>query len=260
MGPWVRRSQGSRWRFARPSWLVIVLLGAAGATSASQKTVSRTLEFDGNKRAYQLLIPAQAASAPVPMIVLLHGYGGNGQRLMVAWQDLAREQGFAVAAPNSLDEGWALLRGDGPDFFQALIEAIKKEAAIDPRRVYLFGHSSGGHQALALGPLESEYFAAVAVHAGALNSSERVFLREARRKIPIGMWHGKADRVVPVQMGLDTRDMFKALEFPITFNEIESHTHDYASRSSRINAEVWTFLKSHALTTDPIYRPYTFKR
>lgn len=240
--------------------IVASLIASALLSAASQKAASRTLEFDGHKRTYQLLIPAQASSGPVPIIVLLHGYGGNGQRLMVAWQDLARGQGFVIAAPDSLGEGWALLRGDGPDFFQALIETLKKDAAIDGRRVYLFGHSSGGHQALALGPLESEYFAAVAVHAGALNPSERLFLREARRKIPIGMWHGKADRTVPVQMGRDTRDMFKALEFPITFNEIESHTHDYASRSSRINAEVWSFLKTHALTTDPIYRPYTFMR
>jgi poly(3-hydroxybutyrate) depolymerase len=249
-----------RWRFAHPFWLAILLWGAAGTTGAIQKPVSRALEFDGHKRAYQLLIPAQASSGPVPLIVLLHGYGGNGQRLMSPWQDLARDQGIALAAPNSLADGWALLRGDGPDFFQALVDAVKKEAAIDARRVYLFGHSSGGHQALALGPLESEYFAAVAVHAGALNPSERLFLQQARRKIPIAMWHGKADNVVPIEMGRDTRDLFTSLEFPVTLNEIASHTHDYYSRSARINQEVWAFFKGHALTADPVYRPFTFRR
>lgn len=179
---------------------------------------------------------------------------------MAAWQNLARDQGIALAAPNALNEGWAILQGDGPDFFQALVEAVKKDAAIDGRRVYLFGNSSGGHQALALGPLESEYFAAVGVHAGGLNPSERVFLREARRKIPIGMWHGLADDVVPIQVGRDTRDMLKSLEFPVTLNEIASHTHDYYARSARINQEVWAFLKGHALTADPVYRPYTFRR
>ena len=244
----------------RSACIAILLLGATGATSVSQKAVPRTLDFGGHRRAYQLLIPAQAAAGPVPLIVLLHGRGGNGQRPMAAWQDLARDQGIALAAPNALNEGWAILQGDGPDFFQALVEAVKKDAAIDGRRVYLFGHSSGGHQALALGPLESEYFAAVAVHAGGLNPSERVFLREARRKIPIGMWHGLADDVVPIQLGRDTRDMLKSLEFPVTLHEIASHTHDYFSRSARINQEVWAFLKGHALTTDPIYRPYTFRR
>lgn len=260
MGPRVRRSDGSRWRFAHPWFLVFVLSGAAGTTGAIQKPVSRTLNFDGHERAYQLLIPAQVSSGPVPLIVLLHGRGGNGQRPMAAWQDLARDQGIALVAPNSLAEGWALLQGDGPDFFQALIEAVKKDAAIDGRRVYLFGHSSGGHQALALGPLESEYFAAVAVHAGALNPSERLFLQQARRKIPVAMWHGKADDIVPIQMGRDTKDLFKSLDFPVTLNEIASHTHDYYSRSARINAEAWTFLKAHALAADPIYRPYTFRR
>jgi phospholipase/carboxylesterase len=240
--------------------IVASLIASALLSAASQKATSRTLEFNGHKRAYQLLIPAPAAAGPAPLIVLLHGRGGNGQRPMAAWQDLARDQGIALVAPNALDEGWAILQGDGPDFFQALVEAVKKEASIDGRRVYLFGHSSGGHQALALGPLESEYFAAVAAHAGALNPSERVFLREARRKIPIGMWHGLADDVVPVQMGRDTRDMLKSLEFPVTLNEIASHRHDYFSRSALINTEVWTFLKEHRLATDPVYRPYTFRR
>jgi hypothetical protein len=61
-------------------------------------------------------------------------------------------------------------------------------------------------------------------------------------------------------MGRDTKDLFKSLDFPVTLNEIASHTHDYYSRSARINAEVWTFLKTHALAADPIYRPYTFRR
>src|SRR5688572_292311 len=240
--------------------IVASLIASALLSGASQKAVPRTLSFDGQKRAYQLLIPAQASSGPVPIIVLLHGYGGNGQRLLSPWQDLAREQGIALVAPKSRDAGWAILQGDGPDFFHALIEAVKKDVTIDARRVYLFGHSSGGHQALALGPLQSEYFAAVAVHAGALNPSERRFLQEARRKIPIAMWHGSADDIVPLRMGRETQDLFKSLEFPVTLNEIAGHTHDYYSRSARINAEIWAFLKTHALTTDPIYRPYTFKR
>lgn len=235
-------------------------IGVALSVAAAQQPATRAIEFEGHKREYRLLIPAQATTAPVPLIVLLHGRGGNGQRPLSAWQDLARKEGIALAAPNSLREGWALLQGDGPEFFYALVEAVKKEASIDSRRVYLFGHSSGGHQALALGPLESEYFAAVAVHAGALNPSEKLFLQQARRKIPVGMWHGKADDIVPVEMGRDTRDLFKAMDFPIAFNEIQSHTHDYFSRSSRINAEVWAFLKMYRLEVDPIYRPYTFKR
>jgi poly(3-hydroxybutyrate) depolymerase len=65
--------------------LLLVWLAASGLASSSQKPTTRTLEFGGHKRAYQLLIPAQAAAGPVPLIVLLHGRGGNGQRPMAAW-------------------------------------------------------------------------------------------------------------------------------------------------------------------------------
>ena len=259
MGSPLRGSVGSRWRSAHPFCFVTILIAVATVAGA-QNPSSRTLAFAGQKRAYQLFVPEKTAAGPAPLIVLLHGYGGNGQRLMGPWQDFAREQGIALLAPNSFSAGWVLLKGDGPDFFQALIETVKKDVAIDVRRVYLFGHSSGGHQALALGPLEAEYFAAVAVHAGVLNPSEAKLVQQARRKIPIGMWHGTADDIVPLRMGRETRDMFKSLDFPVSLTEITSHTHDYYSRSKTINAEVWNFLKAHALSADPVYRPYTFKR
>ena len=38
--------------------------------------------------------------------------------------------------------------------------------------MYLFGHSAGAGQALYLSLLESEYFAATAVHAGALRTED----------------------------------------------------------------------------------------
>lgn len=239
--------------------LLSTLVGAAGPFVSAQNPSSHTFEFDGRRRAYQLLIPEHAPSTRIPLIVLLHGRGGNGQRPMSAWQDLARKEGIALASPDSLGEGWTLA-ADGPDYFYALIETVKKAAPIDDRRVYLFGHSSGGHQVLSIGPLESEYFAAIAVHAGGLNPTERIFLQQARRKIPVAMWHGRADTIVPVEMARDTRDMFQAMDFPVAYIEIPSHTHDYFSRASRINTEAWTFLKMHTLPADPIYRAYTFRR
>lgn len=72
------------------------------------------------------------------------------------------------------------------------------------------------------------------------------------------MWHGTADRVVPVDFARSTRDMLKRMDIPVQLTEIANHTHDYYSRAKRINEEAWTFLKQHALATDPLFRQYVF--
>lgn len=238
--------------------LCLLIVGASWTTEAVQKPATRTMEFQGNKRPYQLLIPKQAAAGPVPLIVLLHGSGRDGASQMRVWQDLGRDQGVALAAPDAfVPTGWSL-DTEGPDYFQALVAAVKKDVRVDDRRVYLFGHSAGGHQALGIGLLESEYFAAIAVHAGGLNPSQEIFVQQARRKIPVAMWQGTADRVVPVGYARSTRDMLKGMDIPVQLTEIANHTHDYYSRSRRINEEVWAFLKQHRLTTDPVFRQYVF--
>lgn len=238
--------------------LCLLIVGAGWTTAAVQKPATRTMVFQGNKRPFQLLVPAQAAAGPVPLVVLLHGSGRDGVSQMRVWQDLGRDEGVAVAAPDSFDpRGWSL-DTEGPDYFQALVEAVKKDVRVDDRRVYLFGHSAGGHQALGIGLLESEYFAAIAVHAGGLNPSQKIFVQQARRKIPVAMWHGTADRVVPADFARSTRDMLKGMDIPVQLTEIANHTHDYYSRAKRINEEAWAFLKQHALATDPLFRQYVF--
>jgi poly(3-hydroxybutyrate) depolymerase len=57
---------------------------------------------------------------------------------------------------------------DGPAFLYFLIEAVKAKHAVDGRRMYLFGHSAGAEFALTMGLIESEFFAAVAVHSSCL--------------------------------------------------------------------------------------------
>lgn len=239
--------------------LVCVLVVGAGWTAeAVQKPATRTMVFQDHKRPYQLLIPSAAAAGPVPLIILLHGSGRDGVSQMRVWQDLGKAQSVALAAPDSFDSrGWSL-DTEGPDYFQALVKAVKKEVPIDDRRVYLFGHSAGGHQALGIGLLESEYFAAIAVHAGGLNPSQQIFVQQARRKIPVAMWHGTADRVVPIDFARGTRDMLTGMEIPVQLTEIANHTHDYYTRAKRLNEEVWAFLKPHALTTNPLFRTYVF--
>ena len=137
-------------------------------------------------RVYYLYVPDKLSQTkPVPLIVLLHGSGRTGNSLVEKWKDLAKKEQFIIVGPDALNtQGWTI-PGDGPDFIYEVVEALKAKYPINARRVYLFGHSAGAGQSLLLSLLESEYFAATAIHAGALHSDDGPFIEHATRKIPI---------------------------------------------------------------------------
>jgi len=142
---------------------VAVLVLALVAAPAAQKILKQSMSFENKTRNYYLFVPEAASTDPMPLVVLLHGSGRDGTSLAGPWQNLAKKSGFAIVAPDAIERaGWDMF-SDGPDFLYKVIEAVKGQTRIDPRRVYLFGHSAGGHHGLAVGLLESEYFAAVAL-------------------------------------------------------------------------------------------------
>jgi poly(3-hydroxybutyrate) depolymerase len=186
------------------------------------------------------------------MIVLLHGSGRNGKSLVDPWIPLAKAEGIILAAPDALDSrGWRVPE-DGPDAIYDLMEMLRVTSEVDSRRMYLFGHSAGAIQGLELAALESQYFAAVAVHAGTIDPGFYPFLDRVPRKIPIAMWVGTNDPLFPV--ALNNRG------FGVQLTEIKGHTHDYYGRASEINKQVWAFLQQHTLEQDPHYQQYTVDR
>jgi poly(3-hydroxybutyrate) depolymerase len=231
------------------------------ATATAADITKELIVSEGKKRAYYLFVPEKiSASKPVPLIVLLHGSNRNGLSLAEKWKDLAKKEGIILAGPDSSNPaGWATPQ-DGPDFLRDLVEALKAKYPINPRRVYLFGHSAGAGQALYMSLFESQYFAAVAIHAGALPEQGYSLLDQAKRKIPIGIWIGTADELVPLTVVRATRDAMNTRGFAVQLTEISGHTHWYYDRASKINKEVWEFLKQHELTEDPQYVQYQFSK
>ncbi|HEV2904130.1 MAG TPA: alpha/beta fold hydrolase [Pyrinomonadaceae bacterium] len=239
-------------------WLLAVLCVCALCSPAliaqdkSQTVVKQSLVSNNKKRTYYLLVPANL-DAPAPLIVLLHGSGRDGQSLTDKWKELALKEGVIIAAPDSGGEGWSSPR-DGPDFLRDLVEELKAKHPINPRRVYLFGHSAGAVFALMMSMVQSEYFAATAVHAGAFRSAaELQTINSATRKIPLAIWVGDRDRFFPLRDVRVTRDAFQAKGLPIEVTEMPGHDHWYYDLAPDINASAWAFLKKHELPNQQKY-------
>src|SRR5215470_826719 len=227
---------------------------------AAERITKEALESQGKKRTYYLMVPDSAkSSSSVPLIVLLHGSGRNGLSLMEKWKELASREGIIIAGPDSRDsQGWQI-PGDGPGFIHELVEALRAKYPVNPRRIYLFGHSAGAVFALNLSMMESEYFAATAVHAGSWRTErEPDVMNYAKRKTPMAIIVGDRDAYFPLQSVKATEATLKERGFPIEVTVMKGHDHWYYDLAPQINRNLWDFLKRHELNEDPRYEAYNF--
>ena len=188
-------------------------------------------------------------------------YNGSGSRvdgLWSFWKTVAGKEGVILLGPTAFAAGAWRIPEDSPEFTRDVVEAAKARFPIDPRRIYLFGHSGGGHHVLQVGLLESEYIAAVAAHAGALVPTFFPAIEKARRKIPIALWIGTDDQVVPIGFVRNTHDALTQAGFTSKLTVLPGHSHAFAARGQEVAEKAWEFLSKHRLTSDPVYQPYKF--
>ena len=228
--------------------------------AADDKVVKASLTHAGRARTYYVLAPDGATPGPAPLVVLLHGSGRDGRSLLDPWTPLARKAGIILVGLESVDRRFWATQTDGPDFIHAAVEAVRAKYPVDPKRMYLFGHSAGASFAIMMALWESEYFAAVAAHAGVLPENLDQYLAMAPRKTPIGLWVGTNDALFPLAAVRATRDALTGAGFPVQLDEMKGHTHNYYGLAPDINDRVWQILRPHALQADPKYKEYEFAR
>lgn len=238
---------------------LIVLLVCCSSSFAKDDITKELITSNGKTRAYYLYVPPTIKpETPAPLIVMLHGSNRTGVTLVEKWKDHAKKEGIIIAGPDATDlRGWGSPQ-DGPDFLRDLVEELKSKYPVNARRVYLFGHSAGASFALEMSLMESEYFAATAIHAGALPPEDVELIALAKRKIPISIQVGDSDEFFPLKIVRATRDALKAKEFPVELIEIANHDHWYYDKAAKFNQTAWEFLKKQELESQPRYQKYNW--
>ena len=225
----------------RIGMIVLCAFLLALTTSAKEKTTKSTFTFAGNTRTYYFFVPE--VEGPMPVVVLLHGSGRNGEIMIDCWKDLAAKEHFIIVAPDAwASPGWDT-GPDSPAFLHAVVEEMTAKHAIDRSRIYLFGHSAGAAFSLVLSLIDSEYFAAAAVHAGALRPDQYNLFDYAERKMPVAIWVGDCDPNFPLDMVNATKKEFERHGFPLQLSIIPQHDHNYYAISDSVNRKAWEFLK-----------------
>src|SRR5918992_4630449 len=121
---------------------------AAELISEAQPLGLRSIRLGAPVRGDHLLYaPASyKAGCPAPVVVLLHGAGGDARATLDLLRGLADATGIILLAPTSREYTWdVIVRGYGPDveaIDRALEETVSRYA-VDPARLAVRGFSDG---------------------------------------------------------------------------------------------------------------------
>lgn len=153
------------------------------------------------------------AKQSYPVIVSLHGAGGRGtgnRKQLKDWnrqlaeEDRRREFPCYVVAPQ-VTELW---NSRHLTKIQSLIRTLP---SADMDRIYIMGHSMGGHGTYIFIQIDTHYFAAAAPSAGSGKRSTEEFIDASKiRHIPIWAFHGDRDGVCPIEK--DRKVLFEMTE------------------------------------------------
>ena len=202
------------------------------------------VECEGWKMDYLSYAPPSADQA-LPAVLLLHGAGDEAINFIRPWESLAKKEKIVLIAPQL--PRVLTFEAVAPKVFLCLVQDVKKQIKVDPRRVYLFGNSMGGYLAYDGALLDSEYFAAAAIHAMGIDDDYVGIIQRATRKIPIAIFMGDRDQLVSLAQVRKTRALLEKSGFPMHYREISNHGHNYYELSDSINGEAWEFLSSYRL-------------
>jgi poly(3-hydroxybutyrate) depolymerase len=215
--------------------LLFLLALSSVSAFATAKPEKQTITSMGTERTYYTLVPDKL-TAPAPLLLLLHGSGRDGMSQIDEWKGLAEKEGIILVAPDSSNSREWSMNTDGPEFLHDVVEAVRAKHSVDGTRLYIFGHSAGAVFALYMGVMESRYFAAAGVHAGAIGEDFYPYLDLAKRKIPVTIWVGTEDpyfKLAPQQQAR-RRPILAGLSTEI----IRSHRQDLKEKSLR-HASQW---------------------
>lgn len=157
----------------------------------------------------RVFIPENLPEGPAPLVIALHGMGGDENMFMDGYgageiKRLAADRGFIVVSPESSALAY-------PTSFDALVEAVSAWRPVDRSRVFLVGHSMGAGIASSMARQRPETIAGVALIAGAgafpgpgtVMPRTLVIGAESDTLVRAGMLHDAAqsarDRGLPVE-------------------------------------------------------------
>ncbi len=193
-------------------WITVAALFLAFQTPATAKGTDETEATDwvdlyepqaNGKLPYRLMKPLRFdPERRYPVIVSLHGGGGTGtdnRKQLRDWNKLLADEQCRSDYPCYVLVPQANHLWDAAHL-KAIQAVIANLTSVDMDRIYILGHSMGGHGTYILIQIAPDYFAAAGPSAGSgLRRTEEFIDASSIRDIPIWAFHGDQDKVCPIE-------------------------------------------------------------
>ncbi|MAT29900.1 MAG: hypothetical protein CMN31_16225 [Sandaracinus sp.] len=204
--------------------------GEDAATSVDAgPTLPRTI---GGDRPAAVRVPIDYDPAePAALIVLLHGFGASGvvQDAYLGLSGAARTRNTIVVLPDGTENPsgqryWnatdACCDFEGTEvddvaYVRSLVSEVQEHYAVDPDRIYLFGHSNGGFMSYHLACEGPDPFAAIATLAGATWNDPANCTPE--RPLSVLQIHGTADETIAYEGGIINAAVYPSAAESVAF-------------------------------------------
>ena len=196
--------------------------------------LNRSVSIDGTPHRYQVYVPSTyRADVAWPVILFLHGSGESGTDGL-----LPTEIGLGTALRRHPDRYPAIVvfpqtpsETSGNEVTAkialAALDKTVSEFRTDADRIYLTGLSMGGTGAWYLGSRYPERFAAVVPVCGrASEAGDYEALAKGLQRLPVWIYHGESDTVVPVEESRQSFAALKAARADVHYTEFPGGNHN----------------------------------
>ncbi len=172
--------------------------------------IGLTLWWRPHWLAYQVYVPIDSDNSKAPILVVLHGTGGDARSTQkwLGFDDLADEYGFVVVYPHSPDGQWDAGAGvlelgtgerkrrDDTGYILKIIEEVTVSYSLDREKVFLVGISDGASMAFRLSCKLDGGFAGLVSVAATIPVYANKNCTTAKPLSAL-LIHGKQDTVLP---------------------------------------------------------------
>lgn len=239
-------------RFSRQFLSAAILLVMALPAAARTETgfLDRTVKLNGAEYRYQVYVPASwNKHTNWPVILFLHGAGERGDDGLLQTdvglghairQDAAAWNKFVIVMPQCRKEQfWTQPAME--EVALAALERTVKEFHGDRARIYLTGISMGGYGTWSIASHHPEMFAALIPICGGIVAPRQLpelktdlagdfdpyrDTAQKIRKVPVWIFHGESDPVVPVEGSRQMAEAMKAVGAETRYTEYPGVQHN----------------------------------
>ncbi|KPI84316.1 putative lysophospholipase [Leptomonas seymouri] len=182
---------------------------------------------------YLLFLLPSAPSRPVTI---------NGGMTMPAWYDITEMIGGGLRSGRQ--DTTAIMQSS--DYVRSIAHLATKKYSIPPKRVLYAGFSQGAAIALSTGLMAPVAPAGIACMSGYLAAQAEVLPRIVNKAVPITMFHGRQDPVVPIGAAYESKEILEreggvaqidVKEYNMQHSAVPQEINDLASFISRVLPE-----------------------